>query len=260
MEIIFLGSSSLVTKQKLCTSFLVKADEEIFLFEIGPGITSQLFKLDILCSQISGLFVSHAHFDHFIELPYFLFLRYTEQLVRGLSLPIIPLISPRQVFELNSYLFQNCYPKIPLQTLIEFLEPKNSGFSTFKLGKFEITAAHVKHTIPTIGCRVEVDGKVLAYSSDTILTDNLIKLSEGVDVLVYEALASSSYPHLENAAKAGFHGTAYEAGEVARKAKVKKLVLIHSDPIVKENDLIYDAKRNFAGEIYVARDLEKIEI
>jgi ribonuclease BN (tRNA processing enzyme) len=260
MEIVFLGTSSVQTGDKFCTSFLVKNGKELLLFEIGPGIVGQLLKLNIHCSQINGVIISHTHFDHFLELPYLLFLRFVAQISRGLSLSKIPLISTRQAFELTSYIFQNCYPKIPLQSLVEFLEAHSSNSSSFKIGGFEITTIPVTHTLPTIACKVKVNGKTLVYSGDTIYNDNLVNLSKGADVLIYEALSTSFHPILEKVAKTGFHGTAYEAGLVANKASVKKLVLVHSDPEVKEEDLIFDVQRNFQGEIYVPKELEKIII
>lgn len=260
MEIIFLGTSSLQTVENFCTSFLVKADEEMLLFEVGPGIVGQLLKLNVSYSQINGIFISHAHFDHFIDFPYLLYLGFTEQFRKGLSPLKIPLISTSQVFELTSYIFENCYPKIPFQKLVEFLEASISKFSSFRIGKFEITTAPVKHTLPTVGCKIKVDGKILVYSGDTVYSDNLIRLAEGADILIHEAITSSSYPLLEQVAKTGLHGTAYEAGEVANEAKVKKLVLVHSDQMVKKEDLIFDARKNFRGEIFVPKEFERITV
>ena len=260
VEVIFLGTSSIQTADKSCTSFLIKRDEELLLFEAGPGIVGQLLKLNIYCSQINGIVISHAHFDHFIELPYLLFLRYVAQISRGLSLPTISILSTRQVFELTSYIFQNCYPRISLQSLLEFLEAHSSNSSSFSLGSFKIITIPVTHTLPTIACKVKVNGKTLVYSGDTIYNDNLVNLAKGADILIYEAFSTSFHPTLAKVAKTGFHGTAYEAGLTANKAGVKKLVLVHSDPELKEEDLIFDAQRNFQGEIYVPKEFEKIII
>jgi ribonuclease Z len=260
MEIVFLGTSSVQTGDKFCTSFLVRNGKELLLFETGPGIISQLLKLNIHYSQINNVVISHAHFDHFLELPYLLFLRFAAQISKELSLPKIQLISTRQVFELTSYIFQNCYPKIFLQSLVDFFEAHSSNSSSFNLGGFKITTIPVTHTLPTIACKIEVNKKTFVYSSDTIYNENLVDLSKGADILIYEAFSTSFHPTLAKVAKTGFHGTAYEAGLTANRANVKKLVLVHSDPEVKKEDLILDAQRNFQGEIYVPKEFEKIII
>jgi len=260
IEITFLGSSSLQTAERFCTSFLVKAEKENLLVEVGPGIAGQLLKLNIPCSEINAIFVSHAHFDHFLDAPYLFFLRFAEMLSKQMSLPKLPLISTSQVFEIISYIFKNCYPNIHLQEIVEFMEASISGTSLFRIGKFEITTIPVKHTIPTVGCRIKLYDKILAYSGDTIYSDSLVKLAERADVLIHEAIASSSNPFLEQVAKRGLHGTATEAGRVAEDAKVKKLILIHKDPLVNEKDLISDARKFFKGEILVAKEFERISI
>jgi ribonuclease BN (tRNA processing enzyme) len=260
MEIVFLGTSSIQIGDKFCTSFLVRNGEELLLFETGPGVVSQLSKLNIHYSQINNIVISHAHFDHFLELPYLLFLRFVMQISKGLSLPKIQLISTHQVFELTSYVFQSCYPKISLQSLVEFFEAHPSKPSSFNLGSFKITTIPVTHTLPAIACKIEVDKKTLVYSGDTIYDESLVDLSKGADVLIYEAFSTSFHPTLVKVAKAGLHGTAYEAGLTAKRAGVKKLVLVHSDPEVKKEDLVLDAQRNFEGEIYVPKEFERIII
>jgi ribonuclease BN (tRNA processing enzyme) len=214
--------------EKYCTSFLIKAGKETFLFETGPGIVGQLLKLHISCSQIDSVFISHAHFDHFLDFPYLL--------------------------------FENCYGGIPPSKLVKFLEASTFEFSSFRVGSFSVITAPVKHTLPTIGCRIEINGKILAYSGDTIYTQNLVKLAKGADILICEAMASSSNPPLQQIAKTLLHGTAYEAGKIADEAKVKKLILIHADPSEKKEELIADAGKSFRGEILVPREFEKIII
>lgn len=260
IEIIFLGNSSLQTAKNFCTSFLVKTDKEKLLVEVGPGIIGQLLKLKIPCSEISAVLVSHAHFDHFLDTPYLFFVRFAELQSKQMSLSKLPLISTSQVFDIISYIFKNCYPKIPLHEIAEFIEASISATSTFKIGEFEITTIPVKHTIPTVGCKIKLNDKVLVYSSDTIYGESLIKLAKRADVLIHEALASSSNPFLVQVAKKGLHGIATEAGKVAGEAEVKKLVLVHKDPLVEKEDLISDAKKFFSGEVIVAEELEKIFI
>ena len=72
--------------------------------------------------------------------------------------------------------------------------------------------------IPTIGIRVECKkpGRVLAYSCDTEPCEQTVRLSEGADILIHEAGGASFG-----------HSSAEQAGEIAAKAEVGKLYLIH---------------------------------
>src|SRR5260370_8039463 len=72
--------------------------------------------------------------------------------------------------------------------------------------------------IPTIGIRVEAKkpAKVLAYSCDTEPCEQTVRLAEGADILIHEAGGASFG-----------HSSAEQAGEIATKAEVGKLYLIH---------------------------------
>mgnify|MGYP001070388108 CR=1 FL=1 len=84
--------------------------------------------------------------------------------------------------------------------------------------EFKITASPVHHMVPTIGIRVEVKRtkKVLAYSCDTEPCEQTVRLAGGADILIHEA----------GGATFG-HSSAEQAGEIASKAEVETLYLIH---------------------------------
>jgi ribonuclease Z len=111
---------------------------------------------------------------------------------------------------------------------------------------FVIHASPVHHMIPNIGLRIEFKQahRSIAYSCDTEPCDEVIRLSEGVDVLIHEATGESVG-----------HSSASQAGEIARKAEVGSLLLIHY-PTGKyaDGDLIAQARTAFPGEVALAKD------
>ncbi len=111
---------------------------------------------------------------------------------------------------------------------------------------FMVHASPVHHMIPNIGLRIEfkTSQKTMVYSCDTEPCDEVVRLSEGADVLIHEATGESPG-----------HSSAKQAGEIAQKAKIGKLYLIHY-PTGKyaKGDLIAEAQAAFPGDITLAKD------
>ena len=110
-----------------------------------------------------------------------------------------------------------------------------------------ITCAPVEHLVPTVGLRFENkrSGGYIAYSSDTAPCDAVVSLAQGADVLIHEA--ASNTPG---------HTSAAQAGEIARRAGVGRLVLIHYRPDEKSYaSWLARAEETFGGPVELARDL-----
>ena len=118
--------------------------------------------------------------------------------------------------------------------------------------EFKINSSPVHHMIPTIGLRVEckIPDKTLAYSCDTEPCEQTVHLAGGADILIHEA-GGASYGH----------SSAEQAGEIATRAEVGKLYLIHypTGRFAKGN-LLAEAGRTYKGEIIVATDFMTIDI
>jgi ribonuclease Z len=94
---------------------------------------------------------------------------------------------------------------------------------------WRITAAPADHPVPTVGLHIEhvPSSRTLAYSCDTAPHEPIVDLARGVDLLVHEA----------NGAIPGVHSSAEEAAQVAAKAGVHRLVLVHLPPGCTDDDL-----------------------
>jgi ribonuclease Z len=118
--------------------------------------------------------------------------------------------------------------------------------------EFKIYSSPVHHMIPTIGLRVECKnpGKILAYSCDTEPCEQTVRLAGGVDILIHEA----------GGATFG-HSSAEQAGEIATKAEVGKLYLIHypTGPFANGN-IAVEASKTYKGEIIIAQDFMTIDL
>ena len=126
------------------------------------------------------------------------------------------------------------------------------GRKRYSFGKVE--AAEVKHFphFKSLAYRFEKSGKSVVFSGDLEPCDGIRKLAKNADILVLEA----------SGIKSGHDGhlTLGEAGELARDAKVKKLVMTHIDYRLWKKDVRGIIKKNFKGSLVIGKDLMKFKI
>ena len=95
--------------------------------------------------------------------------------------------------------------------------------------------------------RFEVDGKSFVYTGDTSFKEELVTFSQDADLLLCEC---SFYGH-QDGSNAG-HMTSCDAGKLAEKANVKRMVLTHLPHYGNIEELKEEAeilsRRNIAGQ------------
>jgi len=125
----------------------------------------------------------------------------------------------------------------------------DSGSDGFILDdSLRVTALPVRHLVPTLGLRFEyASGEVVTCSCDTEPCENLDILARNADVLLQES-----------AGEARGHTSAAQAGGIAARAGVGKLILIHYESRSGVEDMLRDAKSNFDGEVVLARDFMEV--
>ncbi len=116
---------------------------------------------------------------------------------------------------------------------------------------------------PSVAYRIEYKGKSIVWSGDTnSSTDNMIKLSQDADVLIYDtAILETPTPDF----LLMFHTTPTRIGEVAVAAQPKKLVLSHLSPVTGQKQNLMAIKQTikqqgYNGMIVPAKDLQVINI
>jgi ribonuclease Z len=115
------------------------------------------------------------------------------------------------------------------------------------------------------GYRFEAEGKVVAISGDTVDCGGLDRLAADADVLVqccYLAEAEIDSEHFRRLAR---HTLACgdTEGKIAARARVKTLVLTHHRPRPDASmleRLAEEVRRDFAGELRIASDLDEIVV
>jgi ribonuclease BN (tRNA processing enzyme) len=117
-----------------------------------------------------------------------------------------------------------------------------------RIGDCQISLYELRHAVPNCGIRLDAPSGSLAYTGDTGMTDALLALADGVDLLLAEASLerTDTGPH--------GHLSGADAGRVAAGAGAGRLVLTHfasTDPMWTDARRA-DAARHFTGPIHIA--------
>jgi ribonuclease Z len=104
-------------------------------------------------------------------------------------------------------------------------------------------------------------GKKISFVFDTKINPNAYLIAENADLLICESTFLEDSENGKQLAEDYKHLTAKQAGEIAKKAKVKKLILSHiSQRWENKEKLILKEARKVFPKTEIAEDLMKIEV
>jgi len=256
LEVIYLGTGAAVPGPSRDNTSLVLDDgETVTLVDTSGSPLKRLAEVGIAADRLTRVIITHEHLDHTFGFPSLL----QSLWLTGRRTPLAVYALP-QTWRL-------------LERLVDAYRPGSwtDGFPierhTIEAGErpfvetstLAIRAARGRHSVPTVGLRVETERAGLTYSSDTAPCASIIELAQGSDVLIHEAtfLAGS-----EATANQLGHSTARQAAEVARAAGVGRLVLIHFTPADVDDltRLATAATAVYAGPVDVPTDGERLRL
>jgi ribonuclease BN (tRNA processing enzyme) len=239
MKLTVLGcAGSFPGPDSACSAYLVEADGFRLLVDFGAGSLSALQRYASLTS-IDAILLSHLHADHILDACNYVVVR---RYAPDGPYPLLPIYAPAGARGRLSA----AYGEGELDDVYQFhdLTPGRR-----EIGPFAVTVDRVNHPVETYGVRLEHGGRVLAYSADSAPCDALHRLAHNADLFLCEA---SYLDGEEN--PPDLHLTGREAGEVATKAGVARLVLTHLvDAWGSEANSVECASAAFAGPVEVAR-------
>lgn len=212
IKIIFLGTNGWYdTKTGNTASILIQTPKHDIILDAGNGFT-KIGKY-ISFNKPVYLFLSHYHLDHIIGLHTLNKFNFRKSLhiagPKGLKKMFKTIIRKPYTFP---------FSKLPYPTKVYEL---NEGQHKLPL-PFECRI--LTHPVTTFGYRFKLDGKIIAYCTDTGYCENAIWLAKNSNLLIAECsykrgMKVSEWPHLNPD----------DAGRLAKKSGTKKLVLTHFD-------------------------------
>jgi ribonuclease BN (tRNA processing enzyme) len=239
-----------------CSGYLIETDGTKVLLDCGNGVFGKL-RERIDYTELDGVIISHLHADHFLDLvPYSYALIYAprQQPVPvhtwdGTDEPARPrLVAPPGATET----FQRVVGAWGNDDLIESafrIEEYEPG-ETVEIGELRATFHPVPHFVETFAVRINTEGSGdLVYSADTRPGNEIVDAAEGADLLIIEG----TLPRPERTGHRG-HLTPEEAGEHAREAGAKRVVITHISDELGDEWAREQAEQGFGGAVEIARE------
>lgn len=252
MHFAFLGSSGArPARDRDTTSLVFVGESDAVLVDCGGSPAQKLLLAGVDPLALSRVVITHIHPDHAYGLP---------SLVQTLFLlgRTAPLhLACREEHEAPLRALLGLFGLLERPGIFPVVwepVPPREGFAVGKPGGFAITASPNAHgNMPNMALRVEAPGRpAVVYSSDTEPCAAVEALARGAHTLIHEATFSERRPR-----GIGAHSTAAQAGEIAARAGVPRLILAHIDAgLHGELDALREeARARFPGEVEIAREL-----
>ena len=249
-KLIILGSACAVPDETHENTHLALPgrDGNFILIDCAGQPVLRLRRVGLDYHRLTDLILTHFHPDH----TYGVSMLIMEMWLRGRGEPL-RIYGTTHCLERVEMMMKaydwDTWPRLFPITFIPVDE--REGAPVLENDDFRIFAAPVKHFVPTIGLRVEDKHtrQTLAYSCDTEPCPGDMWLAQRADVLIHEA-----------AGKGFGHTSAGQAGEIAREAGAKKLVLIHYCVDGKDlSTLAPEAEAAFGAPVTLAEDFMELE-
>ena len=256
---------------------VIIADGKAYVIDCGNGVARQLAFANVPLATLRHIFITHHHSDHNADYGNLMLLAWTAGLRTQVDTWGPPPLEKmtRLFFEMNAYDIETRIAdegRVPLPSLVRPHELCAPGV-VMRDDTLKVTSALVHHppVVPAFGYRFDAKDRSIVISGDTAPSDNLVKLAEGADVLVHDAMylpgverLVARVPNAPALRKSilSHHTAAEDAGRIAERAGVKTLVLSHlvpaDDPEISEQMWLDAAGSHFRGTVLVGKDLLEV--
>jgi ribonuclease BN (tRNA processing enzyme) len=241
-----------------CSGYLLEEGDTCVLVDCGNGVFSKLRRYRDY-GAVDAVVISHLHADHFLDLvPFSYALTYSPKrqpvpIQRWPGDPHAP--KPRLICPPGSReAFRRIVGAWGNDDLIEnaFDLEEYSVDDAPEVGNIRMEFRQVPHFTETFALRFHSaanGGGWLAYGADSSPNDDVVEFARGADLLMIEA----TLPRPERTGMRG-HLTPREAGEHARAAGVKAVLLTHMSD---EMDVLWarrEAEAAFGGPVHLAAE------
>ena len=242
------------------SSMEVAYKEDRILFDAGSGIRDLGLSLLSTPPCHLHLFITHTHWDHIQGFPFF-----APAFTPGYE---ITLYAPPNIDKDLESIFRGqldrAYFPVQMEDMRAHLEFKHLQGDGMEIGDCRVSWEYTLHPSPTVGYKIQIGDKSLAYVPDNeflkgylgppaqverdsqllAIHARLIDFLTGVDVLIHEA----QYTNEEYLKKIGWgHTSLSNACDLIRRTQAKKWIVIHHDPI--HDDEFLQRKLNLTQQL-----------
>ena len=252
LKVVICGSRSpLPSPGRAESCVLVEAGDDIYIFDLGNGSVNNLTQYQLPWPNVKTVLITHMHSDHIADLPD----AHLQSWIQGRASPL-KVYGPKGInlatkgFEqayAGDYQYRNKHHGD------DMLPMSIAGFNAIQIMDnqlipndtpgLEILPFVVDHypVNSAFGFKISYKGRTLVISGDTIHDGSVQKYSQDVDLLVHSAISIDLVERMRVLAPIpqldkilfdiqDYHTSIEEAGEIARDANVKHLLIYHSIP------------------------------
>jgi ribonuclease BN (tRNA processing enzyme) len=208
---------------------LLRNGDSAIMIDAGTGVSRFIEQPDLLEGTTRlDILLTHFHLDHIAGLAYLPALGLCEQTtIWGPG----RLLYGTSTEDLLARVSKQPYHPVPLED--QDIDVRDLPAGDVELGGVTIASRRQdRHSAPTLGFRF---GDVLTWITDTAYDPDSAPFAEGSELLMHEAWFTERAPRNPN-----IHSSAAQAAEVAERASVERLVLIHLPPFERSLEPVLD--------------------
>jgi ribonuclease BN (tRNA processing enzyme) len=215
-----------------CSGYLLESGDTSIWVDCGNGTFGHLQE-HVAVEDLTAVVLTHGHPDHCVDIyGLHVLLRY------GIGRENVPVFAPEG---LEGYL---------LSLVSDFGNVFDwravSDGDTEKVGDIALRFSRTDHPPPTVAVEISHDGKRLIYTSDTGANWSVDAFGAGADLVLSEA----TYMHDD--IRVPIHYSARQAGELAREAQARRLMITHLWPTLDPVASVAEASEGFGGAVTLA--------
>jgi len=257
-------------------SLAIVVGSNSYIVDFGPGVVRRASALSkqwggkieaLNANNLKLAFLTHLHSDHTAGYADLILTPW----VLGRNIPL-EVYGPKGLTQMTEDLLEAYRSDISYR--LDGLEPANAlGWQVntheitegvvFQDDLIEVTAFKINHGSwdNAFGYRFVTPDKTIVISGDTRPSQNLIRYSEGADILVHEVYSQAGFDKKTEVWKkyhASHHTSTFELGEIAKKTKPGLLVLHHilfwgatEEELLDEISQIYDGLVSIGSDMMI---------
>jgi ribonuclease Z len=234
-----------------------------WMFDCGRAACLRLAQQDIAAETVDRLFLTHLHFDHVVDVPYFVYVGWNNSRANRLRIYgpvgtahfVEHLIRPPFRDDIASRLGHG---KSEFGLDPEVVEISQAGPVLDEDG-CRVSATFTDHGgITTLCYRVEGEGRRVIISGDGLPLEDFEDFARGADLMVYECSGTAEF--LAQQPWGTWHITPAALGDLATRCGVQRLMIKHlvmediTGDLQAVDDMGERIRRNFDGQVMVGAD------
>jgi len=259
---------------------LVEVGGKMFLFDAGRGATQRMWQLKKPFGKLDALILTHLHSDHVVGVPDIWLTGWLRGPYGRRDNPL-RVMGPAGTESLMTNLQAAYAWDIDTRVTDQKMSRSAAGVVASDVGAgvvYEedgatITAFDNNHgelITPSLGYRIDYDGRAVVISGDTKRVDSVLEMAQGVDVLVH-SIGAARQELLDSAPIwrliMDHHIEPEDAGRVFAETKPKMAVFTHvvsltngKIPPVGADEIMSRVRTTYGGPVTMGEDLMRVSV